>query len=106
MNTTEAREITIKELVAAFKGKYANVSPTDYYGVAIEMTRGTIEYEDELKPELYLVSRDSENKVTGSVCISEDAIENIEEYKGTYTINFALNMTSVDISEYRMLEQL
>lgn len=107
MNTTEAtetREVTVKELVAAFKGKYINVSPMDHYGISIEIHKGTIEFEDDLKPELYLVSRDSEDNVTGSICIDEDSIESIEKYDGTYTINFAFCMTSVDISDYRTVE--
>lgn len=62
-NTTEAKTVTIKELAQVFEGKYVNVSSTDQYGIAIEMTKGTIEYEDDLKPELWLVSRDSENNV-------------------------------------------
>ncbi len=52
MNTTEARIVTMKELANAFKGKYVNVLPVDYYGIAIEVHKGTIEYEDDLKPEL------------------------------------------------------
>ena len=68
------------------------------------MYRATIETEDE-PDELYFVSRDNDGTVTGSICIAEDAIESIEEYDGTYTVNFMLDMTSVDISEYRMLEQ-
>lgn len=70
------------------------------------MTKGTIEYEDDLKPELWLVSRDSENNVTGSVTIDEDVIEAIEEFNGTYTISFSIGMADVDISEYKSLEQL
>lgn len=106
MNTTETREVSMKELAQAFKGKYVNVLSTDHYGIAIEMTRGTIEYEDDLKPELWLVSRDSENNVTGSVTIDEDVIEVIEESNGTYTITFNIAMADVDISEYKSLEQL
>lgn len=104
--TTETKTVTMKELVTAFEGKYVNISPTDHYGIAIEMHRGTIEYEDELKPELWLVSRDSENNVTGSLCIDEDSIESIEEHNGTYTISFTLCVTDIDISEYKSLEQL
>lgn len=106
MNTTETREVSIKELAQAFEGKFINVSSTDHYGIAIEMTRGTIEYEDDLKPELWLVSRDSENNVTGSVTFDEDIIEAIEESNGTYTITFSIDMADVDISEYKSLEQL
>lgn len=106
MNTTKTREVSMKELAQAFEGKYINVSSVDHYGVAIEMTRGTIEYEDDLKPELWLVSRDSENNVTGSVTIDEDVIEAIEESNGTYTITFSIAMADVDISEYKSLEQL
>lgn len=102
--STESREVTVKELVAAFDGKYVNVSPLDHYGIAIEIHKGTIEFEDDLKPELYLVSRDDEDRVTASICIDEDSIESIEEYGGTYTINFAFCMTSVDISDYRTVE--
>ena len=105
-NTTETRGVSMKELAQAFEGKYINVSSVDHYGIAIEMTRGTIEYEDDLKPELWLVSRDSENNVTGSVTIDEDVIEAIEEFNGTYTISFSIAMTDVDISEYKSLEQL
>ena len=106
-NATETREVTMESLAQAFEGKYINVSSTDHYGIAIEMTRGTIEFEDDLKPELWLVSRDSENNVTGSVCIDEDSIESIEENSnGTYTISFSIGMADVDISEYKSLEQL
>ena len=72
--STESREVTVKELVAAFDGKYVNVSPLDHYGIAIEIHKGTIEFEDDLKPELYLVSRDDEDRVTASICIDEDSI--------------------------------
>ena len=105
-NTTETREVSIKELAQAFEGKYINVSSTDHYGIAIEMTRGTIEYEDDLKPELWFVSRDSENNVTGSVTFDEDVIGAIEESNGTYTISFNIVMADVDISEYKSLEEL
>lgn len=106
MSKTETKEITMKELAQAFKGKYVNVSSTDHYGISIEMTRGTIEYEDDLKPELWLVSRDSENNVTGSVTLDEDVIEAIEESNGTYTISFSVGMADIDVSEYKSLEQL
>lgn len=105
MNTTETREVSMKELAQAFEGKYINVSSVDHYGIAIEMTRGTIEYEDDLT-ELWLVSRDSENNVTGSVTLDKDVIEAIEESNGTYTISFSIGMADVDISEYKSLEQL
>ena len=105
-NTTVIREVTMKELAQAFDGKYINVSSTDHYGISIEMTRGAIEYEDDLKPELWLVSRDSENNVTGSVTFDEDIIEAIEESKGTYTISFTVDMADIDISEYKSLEEL
>mgnify|MGYP007123079724 CR=1 FL=1 len=106
MSKVETREVSMKELSQAFEGKFVNVSSADTYGIAIEMTRGTIEYEDDLKPELWLVSRDSENNVTGSVTIDEDVIEAIEESNGTYTITFSIAMADVDISEYKSLEQL
>ena len=105
-NTTETREVSMKELAQEFEGKYINVSSTDHYGIAIEMTRGTVEYEDDLKPELWIVSRDSENNVTGSVTFDEDTIEAIEESNGTYTISFTVGMADVDISEYKSLEEL
>lgn len=106
MNTTETREVSMKELAQAFEGKFINVSSTDHYGIAIEMTRGTIEYEDDLKPELWLVSRDGQNNVTGSVTFDEDIIEAIEESNGTYTISFTVGMADIDVSEYKSLEQL
>lgn len=105
-NTTETREVSMKELVQAFEGKYINVSSVDHYGIAIDMTRGTIEYEDDLKPELWLVSRDSENNVTGSVTFDEDVIEAIEESNSTYTISFTVGMADIEISEYKSLEEL
>lgn len=105
-NTTETREVSMKELAQAFEGKYVNVSSVDHYGIAIEMTRGTIEYEDDLKPELWLVSRDSENNVTGSVIIDEDVIEAIEEFNGIYTISFSVGMADINVSEYKSLKQL
>lgn len=105
-NATETREVSMKELAQAFEGKYVNVSSADTYGIAIEMTRGTIEYEDDLKPELWIVSRDNQNNVTGSVTFDEDVIEAIEESNGTYTISFNIGMADIDISAYKSLEQL
>ena len=105
-NATEVREVSMKEMAQAFDGKYVNVSSVDHYGIAIEMTKGTIEYKDDLKPELWLVSRDDGNNVTGSVTLDEDVIEAIEESKGTYTISFTVGMADIDISEYKSLEQL
>lgn len=106
MSKVETREISIKELAQAFEGKFVNVSSVDTYGIAIEMTRGTIEYGDDLKPELWLVSRDNQNNVTGSVTFDEDVIEAIEESNGTYTITFSIAMADIDISEYKSLEEL
>ncbi|MEY8410496.1 hypothetical protein AALB51_04515 [Lachnospiraceae bacterium 62-26] len=106
MNTTEVTkatqttEVTIKELVAAFKGKYANISPSDHYGISINMQKATLELEEDDCSELYLVSRDEENRVMASICIDEDSVESIEKYEdGTYTLNFSFCMTSIDISE-------
>lgn len=105
-NTTETREVSMKELAQAFEGKYVNVSSLDHYGIAIELIRGTIEYEDDLKPELWLISRDGENNITGSVTFDEDVIEAIEESNGTYTVSFTIGMADIDISEYKSREQL
>lgn len=106
VETTEVKTVSMKELVAAFEGKYVNVSSVDHYVIAIEITRGTIEYEDDLKPELWLVSRDSQNNVTGSITLDEDVIEAIEETNGIYTISFMIDMADIDVSEYKSLEQL
>lgn len=105
-NTTKVKEVTIKELAAAFEGKYINVSSIEHYGLAIEVNRGTLEYEDDLKPELWLVSRDEENNVISSITIDGESIESIEEYNGTYTVRFNLDMADIDITEYKTLEQL
>lgn len=106
MSKVETREVSMKELAQAFEGKYVNVSSSDHYGIAIEMTKGTIEYENDLNPELWLVSRDGENNVTGSVTFDEEVIESIEESNGTYTISFTVGMADIDVSEYKSLEQL
>lgn len=93
------KEVTVKELIAAFEGKHVNISPMDHYGIAINMRRATLELKDD-KPELWLVSRDEENRVTASICIDEGSIESIEDCgDGTYVIYFSLNMASIDISE-------
>ena len=104
-NTTETKEITVQELIAAFKGKHVNISPTDHYGISINMNRATLEQEDN-DGELYFALRDDSNKVLGSICIDEDSIESIEQYGDTYTVNFAEYMTSVDIAEYKKLNEL
>lgn len=107
VETAEVITVSMEELAQAFEGNYVSISPVDNYGVSIEMTRGTIEYEDDLKPELWLVSRDSQNNVTGSVTFDEDVIEAIEENgNGTYTISFTVSMADIDVSEYKSLEEL
>lgn len=105
-NETETKTVTMKELAEIFSGKYVSVASSDHYGVSTEMTRGTLEYENDLKPELWLVSRDNQNNVTGSVTFDEDVIEAIEESNGTYTISFTVGMADIDVSEYKSLEQL
>lgn len=108
MNTTEAtevREVTLKELVSALEGKYVNVSPSDHYGISINMQKATLELEEDDYSELYLVSRDEEDRVTASICIDEDSIESIEKFGDTYTINFSFCMTSIDISEHKTGEE-
>lgn len=102
----ETKTVTMEQLAQVFEEKFVNVSSIDHYGIAIEMTRGTLEYENDLKPELWLVSRDNQNNVTGSVAFDEDTIEAIEESNGTYTISFTIGMADIDVSEYKSLEQL
>lgn len=98
--TTEVREVTLKELVSAFDRKYVNITPLDHYGISINMRKATLEMEEDEHTELYFVSRDDENRVTASICIDENSIENIEKCgDGTYTIHFSFCITSIDISE-------
>lgn len=104
--TTEPKEVTIHELVAAFEGKSVNIIPVDRYGISITMTKATLECEED-KSDLWFVNRDSENRVTSSICIDEDSIDSIEAYDdGSYTLNFSLCMTSVSVSEYKTHEEL
>ncbi len=97
MNTTKTTEVTLKELVSAFKGQYANISPSDHYGISIDMQYATLELEENERKELYFVTRDIKNRVITSICIDEDSIENIEKCGDTYTVHFSFCMTSVDI---------
>ena len=105
MNTTEIREVTVKELVAAFEGKFVNISSMDRYGITIQALKGTLEMDDEVEDnnDLWIVARDEKDRALMSICIDEDTIESIEDCgDGTYTINFTLDMTSIDISEYKL----
>ena len=99
MNAAEEREVSLQELVAIFDGKYVNIQPTDY----ITIYKATVTKDEDDR--LHFVSRDSDGNVTGLVCVTEDSIESIKEYGGTYTINLIMDMASMDISEYRTLEQ-
>ena len=106
MNTTETREVTVKELVAAFRGKFVSISSLDRYGISIQALKGTLEMDDEVEDNnsLWIVARDERDRALMSICIDEDSIESIEDFgDGTYTINFALDMTSIDISECKLL---
>lgn len=106
MNTPKTREVTPKELAQRFEGKYVNIESYDRYGMSITMTRATIEYEEN-GSELWFVARDSENRVTGSVCFDESSIESIEtDDNNSFTVEFIFDMTGVDISEYKSLEEL
>lgn len=106
MNTTNTREVTPKELAQRFEGKYVNIEPYDRYGMSITMRRATIEYEED-GSELWFVSRDNENRVTGSVCFDESSIESIEtDDNNSFTMEFIFDMTGVDISEYKNFEEL
>lgn len=96
---TTVKEVTTQELASVFEGKHVNISPTDRYGISINMYHATLEYEEESN-ELWFVTRDNEDKVISSICIEVDSIEDIEAYDdGTYSIDFVPNIASVDIRE-------
>lgn len=105
MNTTETREVTVKDLVAAFEGKFVSISSLDRYGISIQALKGTLEMDDEGEDnnDLWIVARDEKDRALMSICIDEDSIESIEDFgDGTYTINFTLDTTSIDISECKL----
>lgn len=104
MNTTKTTEVTVKELVSAFKGRYANISPSDHYGISIDMQYATLELKENEHTELYFVTRDIKNRVITSICIDEDSIENIEKSGDTYTIHFSFCMTSVEIVKVEIVD--
>lgn len=102
MNTTETREVTVKELVAAFAGKFVSIFSLDRYGITIQALKGALEIDDEVEDnnDLWIVARDEKDRALMSICIDEDSVESIEDCgNGTYTINFTLDITSIDISE-------
>lgn len=43
---TTVKEVTTQELASVFEGKHVNISPTDRYGISINMYHATLEYED------------------------------------------------------------
>lgn len=97
--TTETRNVTAKELAQRFEGKYVDITPYDRYGMSITMTRATVEYEEN-ESELWFVARDSEDRVTGTICFDEDSIENIEtDEDNSFLVDFMYDMAGVDISE-------
>lgn len=105
MNTVETKEVSVKELVAAFEGKFVTISSLDRYGISIQALKGTLEIDDEVEDnnDLWLVARDEKERVLMSICFDEDSVESIEDYgDGTYIINFTLDMTSIDISECKL----
>lgn len=105
MNTTETREVTVKELVAAFGGKFVSISSLDRYGISIQALKGTLEMDDEIDDNnnLWIVARDEKDRALMSICIDEDSIESIEDYgDDTYTINFTLDTTRIEISECKL----
>lgn len=53
--------------------------------------------------DLWIVARDEKDRALMSICIDEDSIESIDDSgDGTYTINFTLDMTSIEISECKL----
>lgn len=106
ITTRETRNVTAKELAQRFEGKYVDIEPYDRYGMSVTMIRATIEYEED-GSELWFVARDNEDRVTGTVCFDVDSIESIEtDDNNSFVMEFIYNMTGVDISEYKTLEEL
>lgn len=103
--TNEVKTVTTKELVQAFEGKHINVSYNDLYGIVISMMGGTFELEDE---KLWIVTRDKQNNATGSVCICEDSIQQIEKDEDAYYIVANFDMPYIEIEECapELLEKL
>ena len=108
ITTRETRNVTAKELAQRFEGKYVDIEPYDRYGMSVTMIRATIEYEEDGDgSELWFVGRDSEDRATGTICFDVDSIESIEtDDNNSFVMEFIYDMTGVDISEYKTLEEL
>ncbi|MEY8432953.1 hypothetical protein AALC75_21010 [Lachnospiraceae bacterium 48-42] len=104
MNTTETtgNTITSEELAKIFEGKFVTIGSIDRYGVSITMLKASIEYEEEDRT-LWLVARNEKDWIITSICFDEYTIESIiNDGDGSYTINFTLDMESIDISECKL----
>lgn len=89
------REVTVKDMVAAFEGKVVEMYSDDSYGITFEMSRATVIYNEEYD-ELTFTAVDVESGKRAFITFSvEDTIECINEEDGTFTISFILDIPDV-----------
>lgn len=102
------REITVKELVAAFEGELVNIMSVDNYGITIDMSKTRIEYSEEDNELSFTVGNFNYDGV-GSVTFKVDeSIDSIKEEDGVYTISFcgSDHMADVTVTKFKTIEEL
>lgn len=101
------KEVTAKELATVFEGILTEVSPVDYYGIAFEMSKARIEYNEEDK-ELCFTTGNYNKDGIGSVIIKEELIDNIEHDEETevYVITFTNDIPDIVVTKFKDLAEL
>lgn len=101
------KEVTVRELANAFEGTLTEVSPVDYYGIAFEMSKARIEYNED-NGELCFTTGNYNKDGIGTVVIKESLIDTIEfdEESEEYVISFEESIPDVTVSRFKDLAEL
>ena len=104
------REVTVKELVDAFKDKLVTIESPEHYGISIDMDKASIEYDEDTN-ELTFTAGNYNHDGIGSISIDvADSIDIIqiddEEDEPVFIISFTGYMSDIRITRFKSIEEL
>ena len=104
------REVTVKELVEAFKDKLVTIESPEHYGISIDMDKASIEYDEDTN-ELTFTAGNYNHDGIGSISIDvADSIDIIqiddEEDEPVFIISFTGHMSDIRITRFKSIEEL
>ena len=104
------REVTVKELLAAFEGKLVNIEAYEHYGISIDMDKASIEYHEDTNEITFTAGNYNHDGISSVHINVDDCIESIEineeDDEPVFVISFTGYMSDITITRFKSLEEL